>query len=129
MEKLKLKLVSCRRALTTLAEVLAMPYDIIVRDAAIQRFEYTFETVWKLQQVYLREREGIICNSPKSCFRQASRVGLFSPEEAETCLEMTNDRNLTEHTYVEQIAEAIFQKLPAYLIMMQTLLADIQARI
>ena len=129
MEKLKLKLVSCRRALATLAEALAMPYDIIVRDAAIQRFEYTFETSWKLLQVYLREREGIICNSPKSCFRQASRVGLFSPEGTETCLEMTNDRNLTAHTYVEQIAEAIFQKLPVYLIMMQTLLADIQARI
>jgi hypothetical protein len=38
MEGLTLKLESCRRALSTLDEILRMPADAIVRDAAIQRF-------------------------------------------------------------------------------------------
>ena len=35
-------------ALITLDEVLMMEWSRVVRDAAIQRFEYCFELVWKL---------------------------------------------------------------------------------
>lgn len=41
---------------------------------------------------------------------------------------MTDDRNLTSHTYIEAIAEAIYRKLPSYLIVMRTLLANVRAR-
>ena len=34
-------------ALLTLDEVLMMEWSKVVRDAAIQRFEYCFELVWK----------------------------------------------------------------------------------
>jgi nucleotidyltransferase substrate binding protein (TIGR01987 family) len=74
VEQLKVKLHSCERALATLTEVLDMPFSVIVRDAAIQRFEYSFESVWKLLRSYLGQHEGIICNSPKQCFREALQV-------------------------------------------------------
>ena len=32
----------------------------LVPDAAIQRFEYTFESTWKLLQVWLRQAEGVV---------------------------------------------------------------------
>jgi len=42
---------------------------------------------------------------------------------------MTDDRNLTAHTYVEAIAEKIYHKLPAHWVVMNKLLGEITARI
>lgn len=71
MEELRKKYQYARKAWDTLDEVLKEDFSSVVRDAAIQRFEYTFETTWKVLKVYLKEREGIIANSPKSVFREA----------------------------------------------------------
>lgn len=71
MERLKLKCEIADKALRTLEDIVREPYSLIVRDAAIQRFEYTFEAVWKFLREYLGEKEGIISNSPKACFREA----------------------------------------------------------
>ncbi len=128
MEKFTDRLASCRRALATLKEILQMPKSVIVRDASIQRFEYTFESLWKLLKAYLDEHEGVVCNSPKQCFREALKTGLLSAPETETCLKMTDDRNLTSHTYLENIAEAIYGNLPAYLAVMEKLVANILER-
>ena len=128
MEKLEQKLRSCQRAVATLDEAVNMPFSVIVRDASIQRFEYSFESLWKLLKAYLEQHEGIICNSPKRCFREGFQVGLLSVEETETCLVMTDDRNLTSHTYIEAVAEAIYRKLPTYLAVMRMLLANVQAQ-
>lgn len=43
MEKLARRIKEAENALDTLREVLREPYTVIVRDATIQRFEYTFE--------------------------------------------------------------------------------------
>lgn len=129
MEKLKERLHSCESALATLDEALHLPFSVIVRDAAIQRFEYSFESTWKLLKGYLEMQEGIICNSPKGCFREALQNGLLSRAETETCLIMTDDRNLTSHTYLESLAERIYAQLPVYLAVMQSLAQQIAARI
>jgi nucleotidyltransferase substrate binding protein (TIGR01987 family) len=128
MEQLKERTETCQRALKTLSEILSLPFSVIVRDASIQRFEYSFESLWKLLKGYLYQVEGLICNSPKECFREGLKVGVLSVEETETCLVMTDDRNLTSHTYIESIAEAIYPKLPSYLVVMQSLLENIQRR-
>lgn len=75
MERLTLKYKDTLHALNTLNEILRQPFSIIVRDATIQRFEYTFEALWKYIKEYLKEREGIIANSPKSCFRELFSLG------------------------------------------------------
>ena len=128
MENLEQKLRSCQRAVATLDEAVNMPFSVIVRDASIQRFEYSFESLWKLLKAYLEQHEGIICNSPKRCFREGFQVGLLSVEETEACLVMTDDRNLTSHTYIEAVAEAIYRKLPTYLAVMRMLLANVQSQ-
>lgn len=47
------------KALATLKELAFLEDPSPVeRDAAIQRFEYTFEAFWKALQAYLREKEG-----------------------------------------------------------------------
>jgi nucleotidyltransferase substrate binding protein, HI0074 family len=119
MEKLKRRTEETEKALRTLKEISRESYSVVVRDAAIQRFEYTFEAFWKFLRDYLREAEGIRCNSPKSCFREALSAGLINEKQAMTCLEMTDDRNLTSHTYIEQLAEQIYGKIKSYCRLME----------
>ena len=60
-------------------------------DGVIQRFEFTFELAWKALQEHLRE-EGIICNSPRRCLKEAYKVGLI--EDEKVWLKILEDRNL-----------------------------------
>lgn len=114
MEKLKLRSEIAIKALKTLEEVVDEPYSTIVRDASIKRFEYSFDIFWKVIKDYLRVKEGIECASPKSCFREAFKVGIISEEETVKVLEMTDDRNLSTHTYDEEAIEEIYQKVRDY---------------
>ena len=118
MDTLKLRIETAQKALQTLEAILEEPYSVIVRDAAIQRFEYTSEIFWKVVKGYLDVHDGIICNSPKSCFKEAFRVGLISEEETVKILEMVDDRNLTSHTYHEEVAEDIYRRIKEYWILM-----------
>jgi nucleotidyltransferase substrate binding protein (TIGR01987 family) len=114
VETLILRYEDAKRAVGALKEILDMSFSIIVRDAAIQRFEFTFEACWKFIKEYLKEREGIICSSPKGCFRELLSLGILTEEETVKCLEMTDDRNMTAHTYKEEVSQIIFGKLPEY---------------
>jgi nucleotidyltransferase substrate binding protein (TIGR01987 family) len=128
VEQLKDRLEPAKKAIDSLAEALAMPFSVIVRDGSIQRFEYTFEAVWKALKAHLAELEGVVCNSPKQCFREALKAGLLTIEDTELCLAMTDDRNLTSHTYIEAVAVSIFRKLPSHHAVMRRLLTAIQER-
>ena len=123
--KLQMKARVAKRALGTLKEIMEEPYSVIIRDAAIQRFEYTFEAIWKLIKEYLIEREGIVCNSPKSCFREAFKMHLITEEESMQALYMTDDRNMTTHTYHEDVAEEIYKELAGYYSLMDRLYSNI----
>ena len=115
MERLKERLAVARRALATLEEVLAIPRPSRVeRDAAIQRFEYTFEASWRATQRYLMVAEGLSVGSPKACVRAAREAGLLSDEQSVIGLEMVDDRNLTVHTYNDALAERIHRNLRRY---------------
>lgn len=115
MERLEQRIDIAKKSLESLNEALQLPFSKIVRDAAIQRFEFTFEAVWKLAQLYLRTKEGLELNSPKSVFRGCFQVGLIENEEKTAlALEMADDRNLKVHTYNEKLAQQIFSHLPKY---------------
>lgn len=100
------------RALGRLEEALALSEDAIVRDACIQRFEFTFETAWKAIQADASE-EGTECTSPRDCFRMALRMGLLEVHETRW-VKMVEDRNRTPHTYHEETAEEIYRSLQGY---------------
>jgi len=86
----------------------------VERDAAIQRFEFSFEAAWKAAQHYLAEKEGIDAASPKAAIRSSLQVGLLSEADTRLALEMADDRNLTVHTYNEDLAKRIFADLDRY---------------
>lgn len=120
MERLQERLKLTQQALLALEEVLNMPYSKIVRDAAIQRFEFTLEAIWKLAQRYLNIVEGLDIGSPKGVFRACFEVHLLNEAETHTALQAVLDRNLTVHTYNEELAMQIYHRLPAYLPVLQT---------
>lgn len=126
MERLKLKYKDTIKALNTLKQILEEPFSIIVQDATIQRFEYTFEAFWKFLKEYLKEQEGIICNSPKSCFREIFSLGLLTEEETVKFLEMTDDRNMTTHTYKDEVSRIIYRKIPDYYNLMEVLIGRVK---
>lgn len=99
------------QSLSRLDEALAKPEDAIVRDACIQRFEFTFEMAWKALQRYALA-EGLECVSPRDCFRTGFRLGLIDNDAR--WMAMVEDRNRTAHTYDEKSAIAVYQALPAY---------------
>ncbi len=98
-------------ALTRLKEVLAQPKTDITRDSAIQRFEFTLDLSWKATKTFLEEKKGVVCASPKECFREAYRQGIITYEEA--WLHFVDMRNETVHTYNEVVAEQIYGQLPS----------------
>jgi nucleotidyltransferase substrate binding protein (TIGR01987 family) len=114
LERLDLKRETAVKALKTLNSALKEPYSEVVRDAVIKRFEYTFEALWKYLKEYLLIKEGKTANTPKSCFREALSAGLLTEDECQFFLEMTDDGNLTSHTYEEVTAEELFKKIPRY---------------
>jgi nucleotidyltransferase substrate binding protein (TIGR01987 family) len=125
MERLKQKVDSAKRALRTLQELVdSKNLTIIERDAAIQRFEYTFETAWKAGKAFLREIEGLEIGSPKGVIRGFLQVGLFTEEQTALALAMVDDRNLTSHTYNEGLAEQICDQLGNYAELMADWLSD-----
>lgn len=129
MERLRLKYQDAFHALKTLEDILKEPFSMIVRDATIQRFEYTFEALWKFLKEYLREREGIVSNSPKACFKEIFSLGFLTEEETVRCLEMTDRRNDTSHTYKEEVAKIIYSKIKGYYTLMKNLLDQFEGKI
>ncbi len=80
------------------------------RDSTIQRFEFTFEVMWKAIKAFL-EREGIICRSPRGCIRDLFSTGYISEDLTRRLFRTLEDKNLTVHTYREEIAEEIFSRV------------------
>ena len=125
MERLKLRYSDTIRAIETLKEIVDESFSVIVRDATIQRFEYTFEALWKFLKEYLKEREGVICNSPKSCFRELFLLEMITEEETVKFLEITDDRNMTFHTYKEEVSKILYEKMSNHYILMEKLMDKI----
>jgi nucleotidyltransferase substrate binding protein (TIGR01987 family) len=110
------------QALRRLQEVLVEPESALVRDAAIKRFEFTYELAWKAVQRVLRE-QGVLCHSPKGCLSEAFTCGLV--QDSPLWIRMIEDRNLTVHTYNERMAVAIYRNLKEYEPLFEELLQNL----
>jgi nucleotidyltransferase substrate binding protein (TIGR01987 family) len=111
------------QALARLEQALRVPEDAIVRDACIQRFEFTFEMAWKAIQAHAGA-QGLPCVSPRDCLRTAFRLGLV--EDDPGWMAMVEDRNRTTHTYDEASARAIYVALPGHARLLATLLSRLR---
>lgn len=130
MERLRERIAIAKKALRSLEEsVLPEAPNQIERDAAIQRFEYTVEAVWKAAQRYLQRVEGLSEGSPKGAIRRLREVGILEENLAAAALGMIDDRNLTVHTYNEALADQIYIRLPGHARLMKSWLSQMEKRI
>ena len=96
------------RALTNLKIGVDSSVDDLDIDGTIKRFELCYELAWKLIKEYLEDL-GIICKSPRQCFKYAKENNLIDDEE--TWLNMIEDRNYLVHTYSMEQSREIFKKI------------------
>ncbi|MEK7808545.1 MAG: HI0074 family nucleotidyltransferase substrate-binding subunit [Chloroflexota bacterium] len=108
----KVDLTAFETALARLEDALKQVETEWVRDAAIQRFEFTFELAWKTT-MRVEQTSGLESGTwPRQVIKVAFKVGWIDDDEL--WLKMLDDRNRTSHTYNQMIAEEIFDRLPDY---------------
>ena len=110
MSKLENLIKNLKKANKRLKEALRAKPTRMNKDAAIQRFEFTFE---------LAE-----CLSPKNCIREAARLEII--DNPEDWIEYLKARNLTAHTYNEKMADKIYHQARKFPKEVEKLLERIQ---
>ena len=108
MSHAKLDLTPLRRSLRAMRKVVRMDLaDDVIRDAAIKRFEFTYEIAWKMMRRHLiwAGMEAAELQSRRDLFRQAARHALI--EDPATWFVYHEARNLTAHTYEEDNARKV----------------------
>jgi nucleotidyltransferase substrate binding protein (TIGR01987 family) len=100
------------KALARLEDMLRYPDSHAGRtDAVIQRFEFSIELFWKTLK-HLLAASGIEAKTPKACLQEAFAAGWLGDDDA-VWIAMLKDRNLTSHTYKEDLAEEISGRIKA----------------
>jgi nucleotidyltransferase substrate binding protein (TIGR01987 family) len=112
-DKLEKSQMNLNKAVKRFAEALQEPESSIVMDATIQRFEFTYELLWKTLKIFLEDIHGIRAVSPRLVFKEAYALSVI--EQEDIFLEMMQSRNLLSHTYNEEQAAEIYRKCPLYL--------------
>lgn len=96
-------------AIATLEKAIYEPnFNEYVRDATIQRFEYTYETAWKAIKALL-SYQGVELRHPRELFSEAFSSGWMKDPDIWDA--MIEDRNLTIHTYKERTAQSIYETI------------------
>jgi nucleotidyltransferase substrate binding protein (TIGR01987 family) len=136
MGKSMLDLSSFDKAVKSLDEVIREyqkdPSSKFIRDAAIQRFEYTFELSHKMLRRYLELTEPSADIIEEMTFstliRTGSEKGLLL-NAWDTWKSYRQARNLTSHTYDEDKAIYVYSVIPLFLRDAAYLLQKLQERL
>lgn len=91
--------------------------DDVVRDAVIQRFEFTYSIALKTLRKYFIERAFVIDDVNNLSFNEmiriASKLNLIK-SDLEKWTQYSTMRNLTSHTYDEEIALKVVGIVPDF---------------
>jgi nucleotidyltransferase substrate binding protein (TIGR01987 family) len=94
-------------------------FDDLQKEGLIQRFEYTFEFLWKTVKDFLEnEKVDIEIISPKNVIKAAASSNLLTRMDAdgEMLLDMLEKRNLMSHTYdMSKFTEVLIKLKSVYL--------------
>lgn len=107
------------KAVTRLGEIIARYQldinDDGIRDAVIQRFEFTYSVTLKTLSKYLSEHsfENVKQMSFNDIIRSANQLDLLK-SNLEKWTEFRCMRNLTSHTYDEEIAMKVVSVIPDF---------------
>jgi nucleotidyltransferase substrate binding protein (TIGR01987 family) len=131
-----LELTVFKKAIDTLKEsmewcsrpVASVPSEIL-RDSAIQRFEYSYDLAWKMMRRWLRLNIGasyVDGLTRKDMFRLAAEHHLI--EDPLRWFEFHEARNLTSHIYDESIAGEVFSVVGGFVECAERLFTELEKR-
>jgi len=113
MTKIKAIYEDLQKALGRLKEAAMLPSNVTVnQDATIQRFEFTFELSWKLMQSIEKEND-INIYGAKTIIREAAKLDLI--DDPVKWFDFLKQRNLTVHTYKEEIAKKVYKSAKEFI--------------
>jgi nucleotidyltransferase substrate binding protein (TIGR01987 family) len=90
----------------------------ILKEGLIQRFEYTHELAWNVMKDYAEYQGNPNVGGSRDATREAFQLQLIA--NGHLWMDMISSRNKTSHTYNEDTANAIYEKIvneyyPAFL--------------
>lgn len=108
----------------------AAPGDEELRDAVIQRFEYTYELAWKMLKRHLEHVVPDPARIDGLSFRELIREGAERSIVAtpEAWFEYRHQRNLTSHAYNSAAAQTVYQTALGFREAARALLAELERR-
>lgn len=113
------------KALNRLEESIGDVSNDLSKDGVIQRFEFTFELMWKCVKIYCTY-VGKSVKSPREALKEAFKQGIINNEKV--FLEMLEDRNLSTHTYDENASREIYDRIEKkYIKAMTEVFSQVQA--
>ena len=109
-----------KNALSKLKNALDQEKNEYIRDSVIQRFEFTVELAWKVSKKVM----GTTTTAPKQVVREMAQNNLI--DSVELWLEAIDQRNLSAHTYNEELAEKVYSFVIQFLPYAQKLLIELE---
>ena len=104
--------------------------DEELRDACIQRFEYTFELSWRMLkrrlELDLPDAQVVDAMSYRDLIRAGLERALL--RDADAWMVFRDKRNITSHTYNAAKAANVAASIPAFTVHAADLLDQLQAR-
>lgn len=98
------------KAVKRLEESLQLPVNhTIVIDGVIQRFEFTYELAWKCLKDYLEYTGAVEAKTPRDVIKEAFAIGFIA--NGDVYISMLKDRNLTSHTYNEEMSHILYKQI------------------
>lgn len=110
------------KAVARLSEALDQEKNDFIRDAVIQRFEFSIELACETA----KRVTGIAASAPKDVVREMAKAGYI--DNAEIWLLSIDMRNLSSHTYKEELAEKVYAFAQDFLPYLKTLLQKLLNR-
>ncbi len=120
-QKPKVELEEFAKAINAFELALNAEKTDLHRDATIQRFEFCVELAWKCSKKIL----GLSSNAPKTIVRELAQEGIIT--SALAWIEFVDLRNMTSHTYKQELAEEVYKKCRPFLKEAQSLLQKLQS--
>jgi len=96
------------------------------RAGIIKAFEFTFEQAWKsIQKV--AAKQGVEIGNPQKAFSYAMQNQWIPVADEAQWLELLKDRNLTTHTYHQDLAMEVLERIQKkYMAMFEVLLSALE---
>lgn len=109
-----------KNAVDSLRKALEAELNDLSRDATIQRFEFCIELAWKSAKKVMGSATG----APKMVIREMAQSGFIT--DPKIWLEAIEKRNLSVHTYNEDLAKEVYDFAKSFLIELENLIEKLE---